>query len=43
MKKNNAAQVVGDDESNVIGGVWSVFKGFGFGGGSSAKGRKKNR
>lgn len=43
MKKNNLAQVEGDDESNMIGGVWGVLKGFGFGSGSSAKGRKKNR
>lgn len=42
-KKNNATHSAGEDESNAIGGVWGLFKGMGFGGGSSAKGRKKDR
>lgn len=41
-KKNNTSNLMGD-EDNSMGGVWGIFKGFGFGGGSSAKGRKKNR
>lgn len=42
-KKNNASHSLGDDEGNAMGGVFSFFQRLGLGGGSSAKGRKKNR
>ena len=41
-KKNNTLRLIAEDEDNAMRGVWDVFKGFGWVGGSSAKGRKKN-
>eukprot|EP00956_Cyclotella_meneghiniana_P003550 scaffold4380_cov53-Cyclotella_meneghiniana.AAC.3 len=42
MKKNNTNHLVGEDDGNATGAAWGMLKGW-FGGGSSAKGRKKNR